>query len=439
MKFIENFRNKYMGNNIFFACLAGVIGVFLWLFISLTQYPSVQKTVDHIPVSVDISGSSAVQNGLSVISCDVEKVTVELLGNRTQIGYLNSETLEAYFDADSVSSPGTKKLTLKVRGENGIKYEVKSISPQSATVVFDKIDTREYPISPLTPNVEVVEGKEINSDEFICEPSVVRITGPSAQLDKISKCYAVSNKKMSLESSYVVTNDDIMLYTEDNVRIDHSSLKFSDMNFNITIPVRTQKTVGLAVSIVNAPENFDQSSIKFKLSADSVTLACNNSKTEIPDTLDFVVSLNEIKPGFTRTFSLSNRLENSEYINVSDLETVTVSLDDSKLDNKNLIIDASKIAISNIPDSSYEYDLLTQQMEITVVGSEESIRNITSEDIIADVNLLNLSITSDQFNQNVAFSCPTYDDVWIVTNSKVSVQRTKIPATTETSIQKTLP
>ena len=67
---------------------------------------------------------------------------------------------------------------------------------------------------------------------------------------------------------------------------------------------------------------------------------------------------------------------------------------------------------------------------MVVVGSAESLAEITAEDIIGEVNLLNTSITEDQFNQGVVFSCSSFDDVWIATNSKVTIQRTKAEKST---------
>ena len=398
----------------------------------MTQYPSVPKTIEHIPVSLDISGTSAGLNGLSVISCDVKDVTVELLGSRTQVGNLNNENLEAYIDAENVSNSGTKKLSIKIKSKSGINYEVKSVYPPSATIVLDKMDTREFSVTPQIPNISAVDDKEINIEELACEPSVVRITGPSAQLDKISKCFAVSKKEMNLSSSYVITSDEIQLFTEDNVRIDQSAFTFNNTNFNITVPVRTQKEVALSVKI-NAPDNFDKDKIKLNFSADSIILACNNSDTVIPDTLEIgTIYINELHPGFSKTFSINTSLENSEYINVSELETVNVTLDSENLAQKDLTIDQSRISISNVPDSSYDYKVLTQRLNITVIGSPESINAITAEDIVADINLLYINATTEHFNANVTFSCPTYDDVWVATNSKASIQCTKTePATTE--------
>lgn len=439
MRFIDRLKGKLFQNNLSLAILSVLIAIIAWFYISLTQYPTVPKTIENIPVSLDISNTSAGLNGLSVVSCDVEEVTVELLGSRTQVGNLNTENLEAYIDAESVSTSGTKKLSIRIKSDSGIKYEVTSVSPSTATIVFDKIETREFSIIPQIPNISVVNGRDINTDELSCEPSAISITGPSAQLDKISKCFAVSRKELSLDTSYTLTNDEILLYTEDNILIDQSVFKFSDTNFNITIPVRTQKEVSLSVSINGAPSSFNKDTIKFNLSSDSVLLACNNGQTEIPDVLQIgVIQLNEIKPGFSKAFSISSCLENSEYINVSELETVTVTLDDEGLAQTDLPIEQNRISISNIPDSSYEYTVLTQRMNITVVGSEKSINALTSEDIIADVNLLNTPVNTEYFNAAVTFSCPNYDDVWVITNSRASIQRTKIePATTTEAIPET--
>ena len=425
MKFI--IKEKRLRNNFLLALLSLFIACIVWLIISMTQYPDALKTIEHIPLSTDISGSVAGNNGLSVISSDVKEVTVELLAGKTQVGSLNNETLEAYIDADSVTNPGTRTLTIKIRGASNINYEVKSVKPANATIVFDKMDTRTFDVSAQIPNVSVVDGKAIDQNDITCEPSEVRITGPSSQLDKISKCIAVSNKELSLDSTYNLQSDELQLYTEDNALIDQSTMKLSDAVFNITIPVRTQKEVGLYVSIVDAPDNFDTDIIKFDMSSDSVVLACNNSQVEIPDMLDIgKVSLNELKPGFTKTFSISNRLEGSDYENVSDLETVTVKFDDSDFAQTSLVLDKSRISTSNEPDAAnYKYEVLTQRMEITLVGPEEVINEITPEDILADVNLINANLSTDQFSWNASFTCK-YDSVWVVTNSKVSVQRTKI-------------
>lgn len=425
MNFLKNIKKsltKGLGNNLSLAIYSIIIAILAWFIVSMTIYPSVPKTITNIPLDIDITGTSAAENDLSIISCNVTSVNVEVLGSRAQVGNLNNENLKAHIDASNVTSTGTKQLAIIVTSDSGIQYQVESISPATATVVFDKYETRNIPVTPLIPNVKFDENKAVYEQEFSCEPNTISITGPSAQLNKISTCYAVSNKDITLDSSYTVTNDEIQLYSEDGALIDQSSLKFNTTSFIINIPVLTQKTVGLEVSVINAPSTFDTKCLNFTMSADSITVASKNSLSEIPDTLEIgKIDLRDLDLGYSKTFELKNVLETGSYINRSNLESVTVSLDDTGLDKKELII--NNFSVSNPPDKNYDYEVLTKQLEVTLVGPTDVISEITSADVVADVNLLNSVIATDQFTDYVTITCPKYDNVWAVTNTKISIQR----------------
>lgn len=434
MNFLKNIKNniaKRLKNNLSLAIYSVVIAILAWFIVSMTVYPSVPKTISNIPLDIDITGTPAAENDLSVISCSVDSVNVEILGSRAQIGNLNNENLKAHIDASNVTSTGTKQLAITVTSSSGIQYEVKSITPSTATVVFDKYDTRTFPVTPLIPDITFDENKTVYAEEFSCEPDTISITGPSAQLDKITTCYAVSNKEMTLDSSYTVTSDEIQLYSEEGALIDQSSLKFDTTSFIINIPVLTQKTVGLSVSVVNAPGTFDTDCLKFNMSADSITIASKNNLSEIPDTIEIgKIDLRDLDIGYSQTFKLKNVLDASNCINMSNLDSVTVTLDDSGLAKKSIII--SSFSVSNPPDRNYDYEVLTKQLDVTLVGPEDVISEITSSDIIADVNLLNAVISADQFVYDVTISCPKYDNVWAVTNSKISIQRKEKSVSTVT-------
>lgn len=428
MSFFKNIRNRLANSlkkNLSLAIYAVVIAIISWFVISMTLYPSIPKTIRNIPVVTDISGTSAEENGLSVISCDVETVDVQILGSRTQIGNLDADNLQARIVADNVTSAGTKTLAIEITStDNSIDFEVETQYPETATVVFDKFDTREFTVTPEIPNVTFAEGITIDTETFSCEPDVVSITGPSAQLDKISKCVAVSNKEISLDSSYTVASDEIKLYSEDGAVLDQSSLKFSTTKFLIDIPVMTQKTVGLSVGIQGAPQNFDTSVLKFNLSSDSITIASKNSKlTEIPDTLEIgKVILSELDLGYSKTFTIDVK----DYINVSNLESVTVTLDDSDLAKKDLSLSQDQISISNAPNDNYDYSVLTKKLDISIVGPKDVIDDITASDIVADANLLGADIPQgESFSYSVSISCPNYNNVWAVTNSKITIQKTE--------------
>ena len=411
--------------------LSLLLAILIWLVVAMTLYPSIPKTIENIPLSVDIAGSPAADSGLSVISCDVDTVDVQLVGSRTQIGNLNAENLTAYVDYENVTSTGKKTLSIKVKSDSGINYEVKSITPSTAVVELDKYDTLPFEVKPKIPNVKYAEGKTIDPDEFTCEPDIINITGPSAQLAKISSVYAVSDRSLTLDSSYTLNSDEVQLFSEDGTRIDASSLLFDTSTFTINIPVLTQKTVKPVVQILNAPTDFDQSCLDFKMSADSLTIASNNSFSEIPDTLDIgKIPLSDLDIGYSNTFDISSVLETSGMINKSGIDSITVTLNDEGLAKKEIVLDGSSIRLSNTPNDNYDYDILTQKLTISVIGPEGVISELTASDFTADVNLLNADTSQDQFNYDVTISFLTHDNVWSVTKAKVSIKKTAKTVTT---------
>lgn len=430
MRFFQH-RSKEAKGNLPMIILSLLLAILIWLVVAMTLYPSIPKTIENIPLSVDIAGSPAADSGLSVISCDVDTVDVQLVGSRTQIGNLNAENLTAYVDYENVTSTGKKTLSIKVKSDSGINYEVKSITPSTAVVELDKYDTLPFEVKPKIPNVKYAEGKTIDPDEFTCEPDIINITGPSAQLAKISSVYAVSDRNLTLDSSYTLNSDEVQLFSEDGTRIDASSLLFDTSTFTINIPVLTQKTVKPVVQILNAPTDFDQSCLDFKMSADSLTIASNNSFSEIPDTLDIgKIPLSDLDIGYSNTFDISSVLETSGMINKSGIDSITVTLNDEGLAKKEIVLDGSSIRLSNTPNDNYDYDILTQKLTISVIGPEGVISELTASDFTADVNLLNADTSQDQFNYDVTISCLTHDNVWSVTKAKVSIKKTAETVTT---------
>ena len=428
MKIPETIRDifrKKSQTNFSLAMYSIIIAILVWFAVSLTLYPSVPKTIQKVSLDLPIGTTATYDSTLNVISCDVEDVKVKVIGSRTQIANIDSDTLTAYGDIDNVYSAGKKNLPIKVKSTNGIEFEVESIEPSTAEVVFDKYESAQFPVLPKIPNVKFNDNKTINSTEFSCEPNMVTITGPSSQIKKISTVYASSNREMVLDSSYALSSDEIQLYAEDGTVIDSSAMTFDNTSFLINIPVLTVKEVGVTVQIVNAPSNFDQSCLNLKLSADTIKIASKNSQTEIPDKLEIgKIILSDITPDYSRTFDLSTVLEAQGCINMSDITSITVTVDSENLSTKQITLDQSRVNIINAPNNGYDYKVITPNLNIEIVGESDVIDKITSNDIIGDVNLLNANITEDQFIYDVIFSCPKYDNVWAITNYKVSIQRT---------------
>jgi len=429
-------------NNLSLAIYSVILAILVWFVISMTFYPSVPKTIQNVKIDFDISGTVADENGLSIISHDIDTVDVKIKGSRTQVGNMNSDSLTAYLDVSNITTTGKKTLTIKVKGSSNISYEVDSISPSTATVVFDKYDTRPFKITPKAPNISLAEGKVINDEEFVCEPDEIMITGPSAYLDKIDKCYAVCSKEETLNDSYTVQNDSIELYAKDGSVLDQEMMTMNKNSFLIKIPVLTQKTVDLTVNITNDPPKFDKNWLmeRISLSSDSVVIASGNSQTDLPDTLEIGnIRLSDIILDYSTTFDVSKVLENAGLKNLSGIGNVTVSFNSEGLVSRDFVIPKDSINIRNKPSSDYDYTVISDSLVITVIGPEEVLNGLTPSDFTVESNLLGTDTTSSenvtQFSNDVTVTCSDYNNVWAITRAKIIIKKT--PKQTETQEKKT--
>jgi hypothetical protein len=175
------------------------------------------------------------------------------------------------------------------------------------------------------------------------------------------------------------------------------------------------------VGIAGAPSNFNSDFLKFNLSSSSITLASQNGQlSDFPNTFEVgKIRLSDLALGYSKTFTI----DTGNYKNMSNLDTVTVTLDDSDLGSKDFVI--TDFNITNAPDN-YDFEVVTQSLEVTIIGPKDVIEEITAGDIVADINLLNADklTESETFNWDVTISFPKYDNVWAVTQSKATIRKT---------------
>lgn len=413
-------------NNTRLAVISLILAIIVWLMISMGLDQSAPKTISHIPLNLDTAGTSLADNDLSIIDSSVSEVEVKIKCSKTQIRNINADTLEAYVDFDNVTRSGKRTFPIKLRSTSGVSYELEVISPSVVTLNIDKYSTKEVPVTPRVPNITFAEGKV--PDEYTCEPNVVTILGPSAQLDKVTKCYAYSDKALTdVDASFAITSDSLQLYSDDDVAIDQQNMTFSTNSFVITIPVLIQKNVTPVVQITNVPENFNKDALLQKLiiNPESLTIASRNSNAEISDTFEVQkINLSDIDLGYSKDFDINEKLTNLGMINKSGEATVNVRLEDTGLTRKEITLDSSSIQLSDIPRDSYTYEPIIKKLTITIVGPAEVLDQLSSKDFVADASLLNLDKSEQKLSFDANISCLTSDEVWSVTKAKIPIMKT---------------
>ncbi len=404
--------------------LSVAFAILIWFTISVTLYPTTPKTFYNIPVVVELEGTQAGENGLSVVSYDVQTVNVQIEGNRSKIGVLTEENLTAYAVVENVTGTGAFPLEITVRSDTNVSFEVKNVSPARTNVTFDRIETRSFPVEPTFPNIVITPGHTMN--DATCTPAAIEITGPTAQLDEIDRVVVSSDKKEEISGSYVLYSSELTLYNRDNSVLDAEGLTIPVTTFKIDIPVLTQAELPLTYEIRNVPANFGDENMKWlrerlKLSTETITLASNNAALANQENwhLGFI-KLEEIGLNFSTTFTVP---EKEGIINQSGLQQVTLTLDNEGLESREFIVNADNVTVIN-PPGGYDFKVITKALTITVIGTPEELDALNTTDIVLTVDLMNHNadqITS--FSRDPLISFNNTNKVWASGVYKIALER----------------
>ena len=136
---------------------SAVIAIFAWFLISVTIYPTTPKTIRDIPLTISLAGTAAEENGLSIITKDLDQVTVTvtITGSRSQIGSFTADNLVAEaVIPKNITEAGEYTLSILVTNPEGVSFTVDSQSPKTIDVTFDRIQTiHDIPVQANLPNV----------------------------------------------------------------------------------------------------------------------------------------------------------------------------------------------------------------------------------------------------------------------------------------------
>lgn len=395
------------GNKLFLRIFSVVIAVVIWIALSLMLYPSMYKTVSNIPISVDLTGTKAEREGLSVVKYDVNQVSATINGMRYEIGNYSSDDLYATVDASKVEKSGEYELDVRIQSKNDDEFSVENITPSRVKVSLDYIETVEKDVTVDAAGVSASDGFTLT--EASVSPEKVEIRGPKDKIDKITDVKVRFDGKLSLSESYTATSTDIVLYKNEKI-IDQSDITLGTEEFTIDFSVYMRKTLPFSIGIQGAPDNFDESVIEYSMSDDSIdVLSPNNNIEDVVSNHLGYLQLSDIRPG--AKFDLDVKTE-SGLINASGISTVTVKVKKNNLSKKVISLKGSQIRVINKSDDNRITKRTNQITDITIYGPEKVISSIKSSDFIAELDLKGEALSKGSYTKSVMIYAPDNGKVW---------------------------
>lgn len=398
-----------------------------WLVISMSMYPNTPKTISNIPLEVDISGTSAEANDLSIISKDVEKVKVKITGDTYEVGTLKSEDLIASAVVENVTQSGVYQLKITVTSIDGVEFTVNSIEPAYVTVEFDKYITKEVPITINAPNIKAKDGYIMDENSPQVTPPVINITGPKKQVEDIAEFSVDVKQEKELDNYYTyhsTNEDDWKIYNENGGELDFTGITYDLKDIQIDFQAYMTKTLKLTYTLLNAPSTDFQPN--FNMSVEEIVVASSDSSLETTDEISIgYIDMNEVDLNYSKDFDIELP---SSYRNISGINTVTVSLNSNNY-TKREFSNLTNFAIVNAP-SNYDIELVSENLTVEIIAPSYIIDVINQDDFVLKVDLSSVQITGSLFPASVTVQIPNYPEVWSVGKYTVSLRATEKAITT---------
>ena len=237
---VSDFFKKLFEKDSSQKILSILCAVIIWAVVSISVYPTMERSIYNVPVTISLEDTYAQANQLDVISMTPKTVNVTISGKRGQIGDLKTEDLTAVLDASNVMMAREYNLSMNIECSTGKTFDVVSIEPSTISVTFDKIVSKEFEITPQLENVKIASG--YMSGDPIVTPSTVTVTGPLDMVSSITKVCAKVAPEQELSSTYEFTTSDLVLYNNNAViSNDNQQLTFDKSSFAIQIPVYVRR------------------------------------------------------------------------------------------------------------------------------------------------------------------------------------------------------
>ncbi|MFT3951985.1 MAG: CdaR family protein [Oscillospiraceae bacterium] len=424
---MEKLRKKLklrqrFGKDLYLRIAAVVLAVVIWVVLSMTLYPQIQTTVNNVPVTLKLSADTA--DGLEPVNFDAQTtVNVQIKGMRYEIGNYSADDLKATVDLAGVNKDGTYDLNVDVTSRNGDSLDVLDVSPAKVKVRFDYIKKKQIPVTLEAPNISADEGFLLTSSDNALNVSEIAVEGPQREVDQVDHAvYRISEVK-SLSESYTTGEGKLILYDESNAPVDQTDLTIDGMDgIKANFTVYEKKTLNLKLQILGMPANFNESSLKYTLSENSIDVAAPIGTLTATEKIIGSIGLNTIDLNYNKNFPVT--LE-STVVNSSGIDNVTAFFDTDGYTAATYSIDDTQIQIKNIPAGMTVTTGTKKISGIRMIGPEASIGKLKAENLIASLDMAGSELDTGTYTRVVTIYSPVYDDIWAFGTYEITINVTR--------------
>lgn len=410
--------SKLIENKKFLIALSILIAVIAWFTVATTFDPYQERVISDVPITLNLAGTTAEAQQLSVIDGQDTTIDVKIQGKRYLIADVTADDLVVTPNLATVTAPGQYEVSLSVQTKdpNETDFSIRGYT-QTVTLRFDHVKSVNFDLKAKAEFVTAQEGyiKETPT----ATPQSVVITGAQSEVEQIAEC-VVEYDKSAVLSSTLTAEGKLVLYDASGKKLDLKYVSFSETTFQITVPIYLEKEFPIELSFINT-NGIDTSKFNYTLSVDTVHLA---GPEEIISKREKVtigpLDLTKLDIGSVFMFPLD--LDAGE-IDIDNVGEVTVEIDSTNFAKSTMQISEDNIVLKNAPADLNVTLHSTSINNVKMVGSKSDIESLTASELFASVDLSNVEEGTSRVRVSIYATGNKF--VWAVGEYYVTVKSEK--------------
>ncbi len=417
---------KLFYNDKFVMIFSILLAFALWIAVATNSQETVIYTVSDIPINLP-----ELSNDLEFFTDESITAEVKISGNALIVATVtNDDIYVTASDVSEITEPGTYSISL-VPKKSGVKTDYvfeSSVSPSKIDVYVDRYAEREFTITDAI-TVESVD------DSYYVSSTVL-----SSQTVKISGAESVINSIAQVSAEYVVTETlsssttlsvPLVFYDSDGNVISSEYISADITTVDATIPVLKTKTVSIEPNIVNMPSSLEFDESRIILSTETIEIAGSD------DVIDSIDSISTAEIDFSSINISDNTVTVALVIpsgcrNLNQIEEIEVTFDMTDMTSTSIMV-TSFIVINESSDR--EVTVSTSSVKVTLIGTEEQIDSIASENLTGVINMESLSSSftgSTEMPITISINSK-FSSCWVYGSYNVDITVSEISDTSDSS------
>lgn len=366
-------------NNKFWGVLLSLVIAFgFWLYVVTVVSPEQEATYYDIPVILQNDNVLA-ERGLMITS-DPPKVTLKLLGNRTDLINLNENNINVLTNVASIEAPGTHMLGYTVSYPGNVP--INSVTKQHGTpaMITLKVENRIKKSVPVILSYAGSVPEDFIADKENAELShpEVALSGPESVISKIEQ--AVIQVNLEGQNKSIVGEFPYTLCDASGDPVDAELVTTNTDMVNLKVKIQRVKEISLTVNVIDGG-GATKDTCAITINPPKIRVSGSDALLEKMDTLELgTIDLGKLLKDEELTFPI--KLDEG-ITNETGVTDAAVQVKFPNLQTREFNV--TNITPINVPEG-LEVDMITQALSVKLRGPKLAISTMKESEIQVTVD-----------------------------------------------------